>query len=213
MAEQAPYVVNAVLTAGARNELYNAHRNEWIDYAGRKRSLRRVASLANQLASELCALDILSHTKLVSPADPRQLSALVGSLEFLRIGKVTALEIQDNGRPRDLAEEGWILEMADIYENAFCRPPSVSGSGSDPVKRRGKFYRFLERGLPASFFRHGKLSVRQIKRVLTQRKKRTPVALMLDAATSNSVNQNAATDCRPDTSPVLCNVPVTAPSG
>ena len=128
MAEQAPYVVNAVLTAGARNELYNAHRNEWIDYAGRKRSLRRVASLANQLASELCALDILSHTKLVSPADPRQLSALVGSLEFLKIvARVTALEIQDTGRPRDLAEEGWILEMA--REKLRSRVEEVAAAG------------------------------------------------------------------------------------
>jgi hypothetical protein len=94
----------------------------------------------------------------------------------------------------------------------------VSGSGSDPVKRRGKFYRFLKRGLPASFFRHGKLSIRQIKRVLTQRKKHKPVALTLGAETSNSVEQTAATACRVphelgETSPVLGDVPLEAPSG
>jgi hypothetical protein len=67
---------------------------------------------------------------------------------------------------RDLAEERWIMEMADIYENAFCREATLSGSGSDP---RGKFYQFLKFGLPPSFARYGKLHIRHVKRALAKR--------------------------------------------
>ena len=35
-------------------------------------------------------------------------------------------ETRSSGRPRDLAEERWILELADIYENAFCLPAGAN---------------------------------------------------------------------------------------
>ena len=118
--------------------------------------------------------------KLTCPTEPNRLEALIGSLTFLnKEAAEMANEIQYNGRPRDLAEECWILEMEDIYENSFCRPPTLSGSGNDPSKRRGKFYRFLEHGLPPSFFRHGKLSLRHVKRTLALRTRNVPEVLTL----------------------------------
>jgi hypothetical protein len=64
--------------------------------------------------------------------------------------------------------------VPDIYENSFGRPPTLSGSWNAP---RGRFYRFLERGLPPSFLRHGKLSLRHVKRTLARRKK--PIKIVL----------------------------------
>ena len=78
---------------------------------------------------------------------------------------------QENGRPRELAEERWILELADIYENAFGRPARIPGSGARPTKPRGGFYHLLELSRPATFARHGKLSLWQIDRMLKRRKR------------------------------------------
>jgi hypothetical protein len=95
---------------------------------------------------------------------------LRGSLLFLALQTVDmARNVQRNGKPRNIAEERWILELADIYENAFCRPASVSGSGGEPAKRRGKFYHLLEESRPQLFPRYGKLSLRHIKQLLAQR--------------------------------------------
>jgi hypothetical protein len=130
------------------------------------------------LASVLYQLDILSFDDLAVRIDPKKIETLVGSLLFLsKESHDLATEVQDKGKPRDLAEERWIFELADIYENAFGQPASVSGSGSDNdddelPNRRGKFYRLLEVSRPASFPRHGKLSLRQIDRMLERR--RTP---------------------------------------
>ena len=52
-------------------------------------------------------------------------------------------EVQQNGRWRDLAEERWIFELADIYENIFSRPARVSGSGDGELEQRGDYYRLL----------------------------------------------------------------------
>jgi hypothetical protein len=170
--EHAGAIVSAVLSAGARYDRYNARRLELMDYAARRRKLTTIARLARQLGTGLCELDILSRDTLGCPADPRELDALVGTLQLLNLrARVTALEMQGTGRPRDLAEEFWILEMADIYENAFCREAKLSGSGDDP---RGKFYHFLKCGLPPSFARYGKLHLRQVKRALSKRVKRNP---------------------------------------
>jgi hypothetical protein len=170
--EHAGAVVSAVLNAGARYDRYNARRLELMDYATRRRKLTTIARLSDQLGKGLCQLDILSRDTLGCLTDPRELGALVGSLQLLNLkSTIMALETQDNGRPRDLAEECWILEMADIYENAFCREAKLSGSGNDP---RGKFYHFLKCGLPPSFARYGKLHLRHVKRALAKRVKRSP---------------------------------------
>jgi hypothetical protein len=176
MTGQAPYLTDAVTKAGERYDRYTARRSEWLNYTARRNRLTRIAKLASDLATELRELDILSRDTLSSRADPTKIEALVGSLVFLH-RETTELSkaVQQNGKPRDLAEERWILELTDIYENAFSKPASVwgSASGDGKSKRRGTFYRLLEISRPASFPRYGKLSVRQIDRIL---KKRHPKA-------------------------------------
>jgi hypothetical protein len=167
----ATYLRESLKHAGERYERYSAKRKEWRAYAARRGRLQRITKLVDQLTSRLGELDILSRDDLASRIGPKATETLVGSLHFL--SKETtdlAKETQENGRPRDLAEERWVLELADIYENAFGRPARVSGSGSDPQARRGKFYRFLELSRPESFPRYGKLGIRQVNRILKFRR-------------------------------------------
>jgi hypothetical protein len=173
--KHASYIANALREAGERYDRHIARRDEWLDYATRKNKLERVTNLIEGLASGLGELDILSLEYLASRVDEKQLDELVGSLR--RLGKETAKlveQTQANGRPRDLAEERWILELADIYENAFYEPAAVWGSGEGPIKGRHSFYRFLELNRPKSFPRHGKLHLRQVDRLL---KRRNPSSL------------------------------------
>ena len=189
--QQAFYLANALLKAGARYDRYNANRRECFDYAARRARFVRITKAANELASALCDLDILSCDELASRIEPQEVETFVGRLRFL--SKETAdlaNEVQHNGRPRDLAEKRWIIELADIYENAFGRPASVWGSGDEPTKRRGKFYRLLEVSRPTSFVRHGKLSVRQINRTLKDRSRSNRA---LSPLAGNQVRNHAAT--------------------
>jgi len=143
--KEASYFDNALSEAGARYDRYTKRRKDWIRYAPRRSRLQRVAELANELASVLYQLDILSFDDLAVRIDPKKIETLVGSLLFLsKESQDLATEVQDKGKPRELAEERWIFELADIYENAFRQPASVSGSGDEPTSRRGKFYRLLE---------------------------------------------------------------------
>jgi hypothetical protein len=162
--KQALYLTNVLIKAGARYDRYAATRNEWLDYAARRDRLNRITDLINDLKSGLCELDILSRDDLASRVDQKEIETLVGSLSILS-KETTELveEAQENGRPRDLAEERWILELADIYENAFCQ-----SAGDSPAT----FCRFLELSRPTSFPRYGKLNHRQIERALKRRRKR-----------------------------------------
>ncbi len=177
-ATRTQYLVAAVRNAGARYDRYFEKRAECLDYATRRTRLFEIAEAAKELASKLCHLDILSRDEIARRIDPTEVETLLGSLHLLS-KEVAGLanEIQKNGRPRDLAEERWITELADIYENAFSRPASVWGSGDEPIKRRGRFYKFLERSRPETFPRQGKLSLRQIDRVLKHRKQRSKVTI------------------------------------
>ena len=169
--QQVAYLTEALLAAGERYDRYMAKENEWLDYSVRKKQLERITILAEGLASTLRDLDIVSHDDLATRIDKQVNEALIGSLRLLSRETTTlSAEVQRNGRPRDLAEERWVLELADIYENAFSRRARVSGSGDGELKHRGSFYRLLEVSRPSSFPRHGKLTVRQIDRALKRRK-------------------------------------------
>jgi hypothetical protein len=134
--------------------------------------LGKIAKYAEWAASELWKLDIITREDLQNRLGPKELHALVGSLIVLAVQTAEmANDVQTTGKPRNVAEERWILELADIYENVFCRPATVSGSGDEPPRRRGRFYRLLQLGRPQSFPRYGTLSLRHIKQVLAQRKK------------------------------------------
>jgi hypothetical protein len=168
---QAEYLTDALREAGERYDRYIARKKEWWSYAHRRNRLNRITYSAKELVSELCELDVLTRDELAVRLGTKQIEALVGSLAHLST-EATDLsrEVQENGKPRDLAEERWILELADIYENAFDRPARVWGSGAGPIERRGQFYRLLELCRPSSFFRYGKLSPRQIDRTLKHRR-------------------------------------------
>jgi len=126
--------------------------------------------LAADLASALCSLDILSHDDLASRTGPEKIDYLTGLLQLLnQHAGALERETQVRGKPTDHATERWILELADIFENAFSRPPSVSGSGEDPAGRRGRFYRLLELGHPSRFARHGRLSLKHVQTLLKLR--------------------------------------------
>lgn len=166
---RAPDVANALREAGARYDRYAARKKEWLNYRTRKRRLKRLSELAAELASELGDLDILSRDDLATRLGPKQIETLIGSLHLL-YKETTDLtkEVQQDGRPRDLAEERLVIEIADIYENAFGQPARVWGSDSGATKQHGTFFRLLELS-PTSFLRYGKLSLRQINRTLQKR--------------------------------------------
>ena len=171
-ADQVTHFTTALLEAGQRYDRLTARRSEWRKYSARKSRLKQITKLAWNLASALSELDILSRDDLASRIGETKIDELVGSLWIL--GQNTRNlenEVQKDGRARDLAEERWISELADIYENALGRPAAVWGSGSGPIRKRGSFYRLLEVSRPTLFARYGKLSIRQIKRKLKERRK------------------------------------------
>jgi hypothetical protein len=172
--EHAAYLARAVVRAGERYDRYQERKREWFNYATRRDRLTRIANLAAELAGAFCDLDLFSRDALYSRADPTEVETLIGSLALIsKEATVLAAQVQSSGKPRDLAEERWMVELADIYENAFGKLAGVWGSAGETRKQRGTFYRLLELGRPASFHRHGKLSVRQVGRTL---KKRSPKA-------------------------------------
>ena len=80
---QAQYLANALREAGARYDRLNAERNEWRDYSARGARLKSIKRLAGAVTSSLCKLDILSRNDLENRFDPKQIAALIGSLQFL----------------------------------------------------------------------------------------------------------------------------------
>ena len=157
------FFATAVEDAGARYERYSANRHEWSNYTDRKRRLKKITDLATDLASNLNRLDIMSRDELARHSDPKKLETLVGSLQLL--GKEISELVkhtQSNGRARDLAEERWFTDMADIYENAFGQPARANWTA---------FHRFLHLRPPKTLPHYGKLHLRQIKRALQRRRK------------------------------------------
>jgi hypothetical protein len=163
------HFAKALLRAGERYDRYSAaeNRKQWFSYVARSRRLEYIASLAEKLAEVLCELDVLSRDDLSNRIEWTRIETLIGSLRQLN-KEVEELrqQMQKDGRPRNLAEERWILELADIYENALAEPARAWKSESGSTS---KFYRFLQMSLPDTFPRHGKLSRQQINRVLRRR--------------------------------------------
>lgn len=187
-ADQIDYLTGAVLKIGAVYDRYATEENRraWLDYAARRKRFERIAQSIQALLTDLYGLDILSRDDLSSQIDPCAVDTLMGSL--LILSKETTLlakETQKSGRPRDLAEERWILALADIYENAFSKPARVWRSSDD--RQMSDFYRLLELCRPETFPRHGKLSRRQVDRVLSLRKKHNSLTNVLKRIRSQSL--------------------------
>lgn len=176
---EAAYLTNALLEAGMRYDRYTARKDEWWSYVNRRTQLKRITTCVDWLEKGLCGLDIISRDDFGKRVNSKEIDALVGSLRFLS-DEMTKLAngVQKNGRPRDLAEERWILEVLDIYENAFRRPARIG-----PPKKRGTFYDLLQLSRPTSYPQNGKLSLRQIDRMLKRRKRRQFSDLLAQLAT------------------------------
>jgi hypothetical protein len=169
MLEHASYIADAVQRAGERYDRF-VERDEWRDFTARSKRLKNISASMEDLASGLCDLDILSLADLECRVDPKEIATLVGSLRlFKKQIDILVQGIQKKGRPRDLAEERWIIELADIFENTFPRRPTISGSGYTPIDKRGMFYKFLELNRPGSYPQRNKLHPSQIVRVLKRR--------------------------------------------
>ena len=165
-AKHARYFAEALDRAAARYDRYSTatNRREWLNYSHRGSRLERIVSGSKALASDLCALDVITRDDLAARINPPQFDALIGSLRLLaKQAAILGMEVQRSGRPRDLAEERWIMDLADIYENAFSQSPRVWKSDDGSLSR---FFRFLELGRPETFPKHGKLSRRQVARTL-----------------------------------------------
>lgn len=175
------YLAKRLVIAAGRYDRYASRRGEWQDYSRRQGHLRQIAVLSERLASSLTDLDSLSHDDLTRHFGAERLSILIESLLVVG-GEADHLagRVQKSGRPRDLAEERWILEVADIYQIAFSKPPRVWGSSTGSEKRRGKFYDLLSLCRPDSFPRHGKLSPKQIDRVIQGRRERRTLVVLKD---------------------------------
>jgi hypothetical protein len=170
--DDAEHFATAIREAGTRYDRYDERRADWENYRRRRMRLRKLEQLAKNLALTLCSLDLLSRDDLESRIGGEKIDSLNGLL-LLLTQHASALddETQVRGKPTDHATERWILTMADIFENAFSRPPRVSGSGEDPAGRRGKFYRMLELGRPSRFPQHGRLSPKHVQTLVKLRTK------------------------------------------
>src|ERR1035437_5143541 len=160
--KQAPHLADAVLNSGARYDRYAAKKHEWERYANRKNRLSAIKKLANAFASSLSKLDIISRDELASRVKPNEIEALVGSLHFLSEEATDlASKIQEDGRPRNLARDRWILELAEIFEKDFRNPARVWGSADGAI--RGDFYRLLVLSRPGRIVPTD-ISIRQINK-------------------------------------------------
>jgi hypothetical protein len=177
--EDVEYFARSIREAGDRYDRYDERRADWEKYRNRRVRLHNLQKLADDLALALCSLDLLSRDDLESRIGRKKIDYLNGLLLLLN-QHAGALEskTQVRGKPTDHATERWIIELANIYENAFSRPPHVSGEGisgkdpadvKDPFGRRGRFYRLLELGRSSRFPQHGRLSPKHVQTLLKLR--------------------------------------------
>jgi hypothetical protein len=174
--EDIGFVSEALESVASRYDRYARNKASWESFAARRGSLSQISAGANLLGQKLLKLDVLSWDDLGVRIQTERLEAIVGLLVLLsKEAKVLEMGVQSDGRPRDLAEERWVKEIADIFEKAFKAEAKVYGSSEKP---RGAFYELLKLCRPPSFARHGKLSARQIRRYLAERaRQRTGVDL------------------------------------
>jgi hypothetical protein len=156
--------------ASRRYERLMQERIGWESYRNRRKSLEEIQDLSKSLTESIGDLDVLSREDLEIHLGSEKVEALLGHLVNLDTHAQQLLKtIQAKGRPRNLAEESWVHDVADIYENNFRRKATVSGSGSGSSAKRGKFFELLTLSLPESFPKHGKLHSKHLMRILKRR--------------------------------------------
>src|SRR5258708_7003087 len=118
--QKASEVTNIVDGIGETRARYDRYAEQTEPYRVRTARLRKIEEGSSNVFGALLGLDVMSRDDIASRIGPRTIEEYVGllltlTLEAKRLGK----EIQERGRPRDVARERWIREMADIFENAF----------------------------------------------------------------------------------------------
>jgi hypothetical protein len=127
------YLTSALLKVGLLYDRYTARKAEWLKYTARRGRLRRIKTLAANLASTLEELDILSRDDLAARFGQNKIEELLGSLIIInKKAKELEAEVQKDGRPRDLAEERWAVAL-----QIFTRTPlvDVPASGGQALGR------------------------------------------------------------------------------
>jgi len=74
-------------------------------------------------------------------------------------------KMQRMGRPRDLARQRWVDDVAAIYEKAFNKKAAISGSNSGNSQKRGPFFELLILSAPEQV----NLDAKAIRRILKRR--------------------------------------------
>ena len=167
-------IVTGLLGAGEQYDRYAANKEDWKSYVNRRKVLTKITKQAAELVESLRELDIISRDILEERLSTERLGTISIYLGFLeREGTKLADSVQKEGRQIDLAEEIWILEIAEYFQNTFGRSATDLDSAPGKKKNRGPFFKLLELSRPSSFLKHGKLDRRQVDRVL-DRKNRKP---------------------------------------
>ena len=139
------FIVTGLLRAGERYDRYAANKEDWISYANRRRVLTRIADHAAELVESLRELDIISRDILEERLSTERLGTISIYLGYLeREGTKLADSVQKEGRQIDLAEEIWILEIAEYFQNTFGRSATELDSASGKKKNRSPFFQLLE---------------------------------------------------------------------
>lgn len=170
-AKQASRFSDAAFKASERYRRHAEKKHEWYWYSDRRSRLREIEDSSKALVCVLCNLDVLTREEFSNRLDPDAINSLVGSLTFLHKETLDlAGQLPKKGKPRDIAQERWILQLAEIFESAFRRPARVWGSADGTME--GRFYRLMEAACPEGIPQDDKLSVRQINRLIKNEKEK-----------------------------------------
>lgn len=168
-------LVDALTRAGLRYDHYMQCVNQWKYYSKRRKNLFEIWNASRSLIESLNGLDPISRNDIEQKMGHDKTESLQFLLARLHDEVITVVKsLQTRGTPRNIAEERWIFEIADIYEQAFStqskpRAASVWGPRVSARHDRGPFYELLKLSVPSSFPRHGKLDPAHVTRVLKRR--------------------------------------------
>ena len=163
-------IEQALLRACERYDRYTLRKVEWRRYAVRGKRLKSIRSQAIGVAEIWSDLDVISRDDLEARLGRERVAAIIDDLRVLA-REVDHLigNIQTTGAPKDVAEERWICDVADIYEMAFGKKASVWGTASKKGTKKGPFYELLLVTRPERMPHYGKLHPKQVTAVLKRR--------------------------------------------
>jgi hypothetical protein len=156
-------IVDAIVDEARKYNARIATKHLWSDYGARRRRLKMLSNASVVLARELLALDPIAK-ELLAPRLPLEtLEKVKGHLLDIRFHADELLrQSPQRGRPPNVAEEIWVMAIADIFEVSFERKPSIS-------QARGAFFELLKVARPFRMMREGDLDTRSLRRALKKR--------------------------------------------